>query len=76
LRVDPLGRLRGFKRVDSPVLVLWGDQDRFLEIHTADPGVDWADVTLRRFPTAGHWVHVEEPDSVNAALTTFLEPGP
>lgn len=72
LRGDPLRMLRWARPVTSPVLVLWGDKDIALEGHTADPGPAWAEVTMQHFESAGHWVHLDEPDGVNAALVDFL----
>jgi pimeloyl-ACP methyl ester carboxylesterase len=61
--------------VTQPVLVLWGDHDPSLEAHTADPGPAWADVAMRHFEGAGHWVHLDAPDDVNAALIDFFRDG-
>lgn len=72
LRARPVAALRSFQPVDAPALVLWGADDPFLEVATADPGPEWADVMLRVFPGAGHWLHLEEPDAVNDALIAFL----
>jgi pimeloyl-ACP methyl ester carboxylesterase len=30
------------------------------------------DLSVRRFPAAGHWLNQEEPERVNAALLDFL----
>ena len=30
------------------------------------------DATLRRFPEATHWLHLEEPNTVTAAILEFL----
>ncbi|HEY7873926.1 MAG TPA: 4-alpha-glucanotransferase [Actinomycetota bacterium] len=71
-RADSFKMLRWSRPVTRPVLVLWGDQDVALEPHTADPGPAWADATVHHFPHAGHWVHLDDPDGVNAALIDFL----
>lgn len=71
-RAGPLRTLRSLRPVERPVLVVWGERDPFLEPSTADPGSDWAPVTVRGIPDGGHWVHVEEPGAVNAALTDFF----
>jgi 4-alpha-glucanotransferase len=72
LRPGVLGMLTGVRPVTQPVLVLWGDNDVALEARTADPGPAWADVTMRHFEGAGHWVHLDAPDEVNAELIDFL----
>ncbi len=58
--------------VTAPTLVLWGELDPFLGPHLLD-GLDaWApDLTIQRFPTAGHWLNQQEPERVNAAIAAF-----
>jgi pimeloyl-ACP methyl ester carboxylesterase len=33
------------------------------------------DLRVARLPEAGHWVHQEQPESVNQLLIEFLAPG-
>ena len=51
---------------------MWGDRDRFLEPHLADAALARCRSArvLRR--DAGHWVHVEDAEAVDAALIAFL----
>ena len=60
-------------RIAPPTLVLWGAHDVALQRALAREGLALCDrgggLFLER---ATHWVHLEEPDAVNAALTTFL----
>ena len=60
-------------RIAPPTLVLWGAHDVALQRALAREGLALCDrgggVFLER---ATHWVHLEEPDAVNAALTAFL----
>jgi pimeloyl-ACP methyl ester carboxylesterase len=72
LRPDTFGMLRRARPVTQPVLVLWGDDDFALEPGTADPGPAWAEVTMSHFEEAGHWVHLDAADEVNAALIDFF----
>ncbi len=61
------------RRVDHPVRVLWGDQDRFLGTELADPGSDWVPhSTIRHVPEAGHWIQHDVPELVNDELVSFF----
>lgn len=61
-------------RVEVPTLVLWGDQDRWLEPGVGDrlaeaiPGAQRVGV-----PAAGHFVAEDEPDATAGHLLRFLE---
>lgn len=60
-------------RVASPTLLLWGEQDRFLDQRLAAPSLDLCDEgLLRTFPEATHWLQHEEPGRVNAAILEHL----
>lgn len=67
-------RNTGDGRVEVPTLVLWGEQDIAIDIHTLD-GLDAyvPDLTIRRFPDASHWVQQDVPDDVNRELRVWLE---
>lgn len=60
-------------RVDVPVLIVWGEEDRALGLETLN-GTDCyvADLTLRRLPQVSHWVQQEAPEAVNAILAEWL----
>lgn len=73
LRASPLRTRALRRRVEQPVLVLWGDQDTVLQSSLAEPPKDTvATVEVVHFPDAGHWLHKEKPAEVNALLTGFL----
>jgi pimeloyl-ACP methyl ester carboxylesterase len=61
------------RRIETPTLVLWGDRDPYLR-PTLATGLDgWvADVRVRRFPHADHWLHHREASAVNRAIIEFL----
>lgn len=62
--------------VEAPVLIIWGEQDRYLRAELAEPGREWApDQRVVRLPTASHWVQHDEPERVNELLVAFLAPG-
>jgi pimeloyl-ACP methyl ester carboxylesterase len=59
--------------ITAPTLLLWGELDPYLGPELADGLDPWVrDLTVQRFPTAGHWLNQQEPERVNAALLTFL----
>lgn len=63
----------GEGRVEVPSLMLWGEQDIAIDIHTLDGTADYvADLTVKRFPQASHWVQQDVPDEINAALAGWL----
>jgi pimeloyl-ACP methyl ester carboxylesterase len=64
----------GEQHVDVPTLVLWGEEDRALGTDLLD-GLDaWVpDLQVERLPDANHWVQLDAPDRVNAALLDFLD---
>jgi epoxide hydrolase 4 len=60
-------------RVEQPVLVLWGEHDVALSSRLAEPPADLVPhARVVRFPEAGHWVHLDEAEAVNAELLRFL----
>ena len=60
-------------RIAPPTLVLWGAHDVALQRALAREGLALCDrgggLFLER---ATHWVHLEEPEAVNAALAAFM----
>jgi pimeloyl-ACP methyl ester carboxylesterase len=68
---DPLLRRR-LARITAPTLLAWGAHDRLAPLQCAEawrkeiPGA-----TLRVFDDSGHVPHIEEPDTVAAAVAEF-----
>jgi pimeloyl-ACP methyl ester carboxylesterase len=62
------------ERIEAPVLVIWGERDRFLSRRLAEPPLRWVPNLLRveRLPDASHWVAEDRPREVNALLLDFL----
>ena len=61
------------RRIDAPVLVLWGDQDKFLGTELAEPGSEWVpNARVRHVPEAGHWIQHDLPELVNDELVRFF----
>lgn len=64
---------RGFPVIDTPTLMIWGEQDPILGRETTIGTRQWvSDLTVRYVPGAGHWVHEEAPGEVNAMLEAWL----
>ena len=61
-------------KIEAPVLVLWGERDRFLNRRLAEPPPLWVPNLLRveRLPDASHWVAEDRPREVNTLLLDFL----
>jgi epoxide hydrolase 4 len=62
------------KRIEAPVLVIWGERDRFLSRRLAEPPRLWVPNLLRveRLQDASHWVAEDRPQEVNTLLLDFL----
>src|SRR3954466_2625964 len=73
LRRSPRAMPALYRPIPTPVLVIWGEQDRFLTKQMADPDPRWVpDARVGRLPDASHWVQHDEPERVNALLTEFF----
>jgi pimeloyl-ACP methyl ester carboxylesterase len=60
-------------RILCPTLVLWGEKDSFLEHYVALAALEQCDNgRLSIIQGATHWLHLEEPAKVNAAIMDFL----
>jgi epoxide hydrolase 4 len=61
------------RRIEAPVMVIWGQRDLFLVPELAKPDPVWVpNVRLERLPDASHWVQQDRPEKVNALLLDFL----
>ncbi len=59
--------------VSAPVLVIWGERDRFIGRQYADPPPQLApNACVARLPDASHWVQNDRPERVNELLLEFL----
>jgi epoxide hydrolase 4 len=64
---------RQLRRIEQPVLVIWGERDNYLGRELANPPREWVpDHRVVRFPNASHWVQNDEPEPVNQLLIDFL----
>ncbi len=72
-RRNPLESRRLLRRIEAPVLVIWGEKDRLLRTELAEPDRYWVpDLQMERLPDAGHFVAEDRPEKVNALLLDFL----
>jgi epoxide hydrolase 4 len=67
------GLPRSPRRIDAPVLVLWGDEDQHLVPELAEPRKDLVpNARVEHFADASHWIHREHPERVTERLLAFL----
>jgi pimeloyl-ACP methyl ester carboxylesterase len=60
-------------RITCPVLVLWGEKDRFLVPALAQPPAEWvSDARVVRLPGATHWAPLDAADEVAHNLERFF----
>jgi pimeloyl-ACP methyl ester carboxylesterase len=69
---DHLGSYRRVQAHDIPVMLVWGEEDRTLDIGGADVVRDVLDVEFLPVPDAGHLPHIEQAAFVNPAIASFL----
>jgi epoxide hydrolase 4 len=73
LRRSPRSSTARIRRIDVPVLVIWGERDSVLGGELAEPEAGWvSDVRVERLPKASHWVQNDAPERVNELLTGFF----
>jgi epoxide hydrolase 4 len=60
-------------RIHVPTLLIWGEQDRFLDRALAQQSIAHCDQgRVAYLPNCGHWLHHEEPDEVTRLIRDFL----
>lgn len=63
--------------LDTPTLLLWGEQDLALGRELSERTEEYvSDLTIRYLPEAIHWVQQDEPEAVNAMMAAFLNGEP
>jgi pimeloyl-ACP methyl ester carboxylesterase len=66
-------RALGYPRIETPTLMIWGEEDRALGLETTYGTEQYvADLVLRTLPGVSHWVQQEAPETVNAMLEAWL----
>lgn len=60
-------------KIQAPTLVLWGEQDRFLSTgQLRGLEREARDLTVVRYPDAGHWLQQERPREISERLVQFF----
>ncbi|HZS47205.1 MAG TPA: alpha/beta hydrolase [Blastocatellia bacterium] len=68
------GKLKKWPKIESPVMVIWGDRDRYLGNDLANPGTEFvSDLRLEWVPDSSHWVQVDAADRVNDLILQFIK---
>lgn len=63
------------KRLQAPVLVVWGSDDAFLLPPTLDEMEMEAEKVTVRILAGNHWIHRNQADRVNSLLHEFIQNG-
>ena len=72
-RRNPLKARTLLRRIEAPVMVIWGERDRYLSKELAEPDASWVpNLRVERLPDASHFVAEDRPDEVNFLLMEFL----
>jgi pimeloyl-ACP methyl ester carboxylesterase len=67
------GRVPESKPIESPVLVGWGDADRYLGREMAEPPKRFVpNARVVHIPNATHWVQYDAAEEVNRLLVDFM----
>ncbi len=68
------GRLPTITKIEMPVLVIWGDRDRYLGKEMAEPPPRFVpNARTVHIPEATHWVQNAAPEKVNELLLEFAK---
>jgi pimeloyl-ACP methyl ester carboxylesterase len=63
------------RRIQAPVLVLWGDRDPYLGRRLAKPSRKWVPhARVEILEGVGHFVQHEQPELLNRRIVDFLKP--
>ncbi|MDQ3035440.1 MAG: alpha/beta fold hydrolase [Myxococcota bacterium] len=69
----PLAARRRPEHIDTPTLMIWGEEDKALGKELTFGTEDFVrDLTIRYVPDASHWIQQEAPETVNAMLEAWL----
>ncbi|MEX2015483.1 MAG: alpha/beta hydrolase [Candidatus Hydrogenedentales bacterium] len=68
------GALRDTATISCPACVIWGERDFALEKGVNDTLPRYVKhLDLHFVPDAGHWIHMQQPETVNGLLLDFLK---
>jgi pimeloyl-ACP methyl ester carboxylesterase len=72
-RRNPTQNKKLLRRIEAPVVVIWGEEDRYLGTELAEPETSWVpNVRVERLLNASDWVQQDSFHRVNALLLEFL----
>ena len=64
----------GSKKIENETLLIWGDDDQFLESSMADNHSKLVEnLKVEHIPNCSHWVQQDAYEKVNELMTDFLE---
>ena len=66
-------RLASHSKIEAPVLIIWGQRDKYLGPRLAVPDPTLVPNARVERLDASHWVQLDQPDRVNALLLEFLK---
>jgi pimeloyl-ACP methyl ester carboxylesterase len=65
------------RKVQIPVLILWGEREPVMRPETLEGTEEWAPaLRIAKVARAGHFVQTDEPEIVNDVLIDFLRLSP
>jgi epoxide hydrolase 4 len=66
-------KLGGIHRLTVPILMLWGEQDKFLGKELTYRAHDYCDDLKTVYDSkSGHWIQLDNPELVNIKLVEFF----
>ena len=61
------------RRIEAPVLILWGERDSYLPATLATPPPELVpNARVERIAAGTHWVQRDAPDRVNDLILEFI----
>ena len=64
---------KAWKKIDTPTLIIWGENDIFLGKELTHGTTDYVNhLTIKYIPNCSHWVQQEQPQLVNQYIADFL----
>jgi epoxide hydrolase 4 len=70
---SPSRTRQGAPRIETPTLMIWGEEDTALGKELTYGTDEYVhDLTLRYLPKVSHWVQQEAPETVNAMIEAWL----
>ena len=61
------------RRIETPILSIASEDDRYLEEPSATEFDDIASTVVLRVVRGGHWIHLQQPERVARLLAEFWE---